>query len=84
MILRDHVTLKKLMILQKVSQRQLAKAAGYRAHSYVSRLVRGEERTISTDAALRIAHRLDVAVGDLFLPGPSTKNGRDVHSGDGK
>lgn len=58
----------KLMILQDVSQRELAHAIGWRSHSYLGRLLRGEVKTLDTDAALRIAHFFGVPeVSDLFL-----------------
>ncbi|UGT71858.1 helix-turn-helix transcriptional regulator [Nocardia gipuzkoensis] len=79
MILKDHKKLERLMVVQGVSHRQLATAAGYKAHSHVSRLVRGEARHVATDAALRIAHQLRVAVEDLFLPEETSNSGRKDH-----
>lgn len=67
MYLRDPKKLARLMVIQDVSQRELARAAGWKAHSYLGRLLRGEARTCETEPALRIAHRLGVAVDDLFL-----------------
>lgn len=81
MILKDRKKLQRLMVIQEVSQRQLATAAGYRAHSYVGRLVRGEVYSVGTDAALRIAHRLRVGVEDLFLPEESSNSGDNDHKG---
>ena len=66
MILRDRKKLARLMIVQEVSQRELAKAAGWRSHSYLGRLLRGEKNTLDSDPALRIAHKLMVPVDDLF------------------
>lgn len=80
MILRDRRKLAKLMAIEELTHRDLAHVAGYRAHSHISRLVRGEVDTLSTDAALRIAHRLGVAVDALFLPGSSRISGSSVHS----
>lgn len=59
--------LAKLMVIQDVSQRQLAEAIGWGSHSYMGRLMRGEVNTLSTDAAVRIAHHFQVGVDDLFL-----------------
>lgn len=67
MYLRDPKKLARLMVIQDVSQRELARSAGWKAHSYLGRLLRGEARTCETEPALRIAHRLGVAVDDLFL-----------------
>ncbi|WVX88106.1 helix-turn-helix DNA binding domain protein [Gordonia phage LitninMcQueen] len=66
MILRDRKKLARLMIVQEVSQRELAEAAGWRSHSYLGRLLRGEAKTLDTTPALRIAHHLMVPVDDLF------------------
>lgn len=81
MILKDRKKLARLMIVQEVTHRDLATAAGYRAHSYVSRLVRGEVSSLGTDAALRIAHYLGVTVDDLFLPDESSNYGRRGQEG---
>lgn len=66
MILRDRKKLARLMIVQEVSQRELARAAGWRSHSYLGRLLRGEVKTLDPDPALRMAHHLMVPVDDLF------------------
>ena len=42
-----------ILVVQDVSQRQLATAAGWRSHSYLGRLLRGEENTLSPEAAAR-------------------------------
>ncbi|WP_234878881.1 helix-turn-helix domain-containing protein [Mycobacteroides salmoniphilum] len=54
------------MICQEVSQREVSTAAGWKSHSYLGRILRGEVRTLDTDPALRIAHFLKVPVDDLF------------------
>lgn len=66
MELRDRKKLARLMIVQDVSQRQLAKAAGWRSHSYLGRLLKGTAKNLDTTPALRIAHFLQVGVEDLF------------------
>lgn len=57
-----------ILIVQEVSQRQLATAAGWGSHSYLGRLLRGEENTLSPEAAARIAAYLGVGMDDLFVP----------------
>lgn len=79
MILKDRRKLAKLMAIDELTHRDLAQVAGYRAHSHVSRLLRGEVDTLSSDAALRIADRLGVAVDDLFLPVASRNPEQPVH-----
>lgn len=67
MKLIDRKRLARLMLIQGVSQRELASAAGWKSHSYLGRLLKGEVSTLETDPALRIAHYLKVGVDDLFL-----------------
>lgn len=76
MELRDRKKLARLMIVQGVSQRELARAAGWKSHSYVARLIKGEAKTLETNPALRIAHFLQVGVEDLFLTRVDTKEGQ--------
>lgn len=73
-------TLAYLMFKTNTSQRALADAIGWGSHSYLGRLLRGEESTLSTDAAVRIAHYFDVGVDDLFVPRSSTDGARAVHA----
>lgn len=67
MELIDRKRLARLMLIQGVSQRELARAAGWRSHSYLGRLMRGDVKTLETEPALRIAHALQVGVDDLFM-----------------
>lgn len=60
MELRDRKKLQRLMIVQEVSQRELATAAGWKSHTYPEKLLRGEKRTLETEPALRIAYALTV------------------------
>lgn len=67
MELRDRKKLQRLMIVQGISQRKLATAIGWKSHSYLGRLLRGEEKNLDTTPALLMAHHLKVGVEDLFL-----------------
>lgn len=84
MQLRDRKRLARLMVIQGVSQRELATVAGWRAHSYLGRLLRGEVSTLDRDPALRIAAHLQVPFDDLFLvrvtsiPGATGQRSRKV------
>ena len=80
MLLKDRKQLAKLMVIQGVSARQLARVAGWRSHSYMNRLLSGEVKTLATEPALRIAHYLRVGVDDLFLVGVSDDTGSDIRS----
>lgn len=67
MLVKDRKVLRKLMTIEGVSQRELATAAGWRSHSYLGRLLRGDVRSLESEPAVRIARRLGVGVDDLFL-----------------
>lgn len=80
MYLRDPRKLASVMIVQEVSQRELATAAGWKSHSYLGKLLRGEANGVTPDSALRIAHYLGLPVNDLFLTKVSDKNGRQLRT----
>jgi transcriptional regulator with XRE-family HTH domain len=80
MYLRDLKKLKTLLVIQEVSGRQLAKAAGYSSHTYMCRLLRGEVKSLDPTAALRIANFLGVPLEDLFVVRVSTPAGRNGQS----
>ena len=68
----DLKRLKKLMLIQGVSARQLADVCGYKSHAYITRILRGEITTVTPERAVRIARHLEVGVDDLFMPRLST------------
>lgn len=72
MELRSLKRLKTLMAIHEMSGRQLAQIAGYRSHTYMQRILRGEVNTMDADPALLIAHYFKVPVSDLFLTRTST------------
>lgn len=76
MKLIDRKRLAKLMAIQDVSARGLAKAAGWKSHSYMNRLLAGTVDTLEPEPALRIARHLGVGVDDLFMPRLSTDTGQ--------
>lgn len=72
MEIRDLKMLKSLMIVQEVSNRKLARAAGWKSHSYMNRIISGAAHTLEPEPALRIAKFLGVDVGYLFVTKVST------------
>lgn len=78
MELIDRKRLAKLMVIQGASQRDVARAAGWRSHSYLGRLLRGEERTLEVEPAARIANFFGVGVDDLFVVRASSEPRRNV------
>lgn len=85
MIVRDHTKFASVVLVQDITQRELAEAAGWESHTYLGRLLRGEAKTLSDEAALRIAHKLGLPVDMLFMTVVSEKTGQAVqtksHSG---
>lgn len=77
MELIDRDKLVRRMKQEGVSQRELARAAGWKSHSYMRRLINGEVRTLTTDPALRIAYYLHLDVDDIFATRVSTPSGRE-------
>lgn len=76
MQLKNRKRLATLMAIQDVSQRAMAEAAGWKTHSYVGRLLRGEVCTLEAEPALRIAAFLGVGIDDLFLAALSDDAGQ--------
>lgn len=68
----------KLMAIQDVSARRLADEVGYASHSYVTRILRGEIKTVTPDRAARIARFFGVGVDDLFVVRLSSDAGQNV------
>lgn len=78
MILTDRKKLAKLMLIQGVSQRELAEAAGWKSHSYLGRLLRGDASSLEVEPAVRIAMYLGVGTDDLFMARASTGVGHSA------
>lgn len=75
MVLKDPKQLAKLMVIQECSARQLAKVAGWKSHTYMQRLLKGQAKTLEVEPAVRIAKYLGVGVDDLFLAKVSSDGG---------
>lgn len=78
MLVRDHRKLARLALIQDASHRQIAEAVGWKSHSYVGRILRGEIRTVDPDAAVRMCHFFGVAVDDFFVSRSAKNPGRNV------
>lgn len=67
MQLKDGELLAALIKARKYSLRGFAdEAMGWRSHTYLQRLIRGEVRTVKPDTAVLMAHRLGVDLDVLF------------------
>lgn len=72
MRVKDPKQIKKLMVIQEVSSRDLAAAVGWKSHSYVTRILRGDITTVTPERAARIARFFGVGQDDLFVARLST------------
>jgi hypothetical protein len=76
MELTNRKLLAKLMAIQEVSPAQLAKVAGWRSKTSVTRLLSGEYNVVKEpEKCARIAKHLGVGIDDLFLTKISSSTG---------
>jgi transcriptional regulator with XRE-family HTH domain len=66
MELKDRSLLAELMDEQSKSARYIARVAGYKSHTYVQRLLKGQAKNLEAVPAARIAHDLSVPFNLLF------------------
>jgi transcriptional regulator with XRE-family HTH domain len=59
--------LAKLLLIQGVTQRELASKVGWRSHGMIGQLLSGTRNGVEPDKALAISKVLGVDVSDLFL-----------------
>lgn len=79
MQVRDLKKLRRLVVIQELSHREIAEAAGWKSHSYVSRLLRGEVNTLKAEPAIAIARLLGCPLEDIFTTRMTTNNGHYDH-----
>lgn len=63
-------SLKRLMTLMEIhelSGRDLAEIAGYKSHTHMARVLRGQYKVIGNEYALRLAAYFKVGLDDLFV-----------------
>lgn len=66
MELKDRTFLASVMEEQGKSARYIARIAGYKSHTYVQRLLRGDAKNLEAMPAARIAHDLGLPFNVLF------------------
>jgi transcriptional regulator with XRE-family HTH domain len=79
MLVRDWRKLARLALIQGATHRQIAEAIGWKSHTYVGRILRGEIRTMDPASAVRLCHYFGVAVDDFFMTKSSRNPGRSVN-----
>lgn len=68
MLVKDRKKLARLIEIQEVSKREVARAAGWKSHTYLLRILSGSVTTLDPEPAVRIATFLGVDLYDLFTP----------------
>ncbi len=81
MLVKDRKRLARLIEIQEVSKRQVARAAGWQSHTYLLRLLSGERTTLEPEHAVKIATFLGVDLYDLFTPKVSSGADQTVQRG---
>lgn len=77
MLVKEPLAIPKLMAIQGISQREMARRVGYASHAYMGLIMKGDVKTVTPEKAALIANELGVGVDDLFLVRTSTDTGRN-------
>jgi transcriptional regulator with XRE-family HTH domain len=63
----DPKRIAKLMAIQEVSGRAVSENAGWKSHTYLQRILKGQAKNVEPEHAVRIAYFLGVGTDDLFV-----------------
>lgn len=78
MLVKDGEVLGAMIKAKKFTRRGFADKLGWKSHTYLQRLIRGEVRSVTPDTAALISHFLDLDIDVLFDTKVSTIRGLDV------
>lgn len=78
MIVKDAELLRRLMETKGFTARRMSRDLGWSSHSYMNRILTGKVRTVTPDAAMKIAFLLQVPVDVVFVPRVSGETRREV------
>jgi lambda repressor-like predicted transcriptional regulator len=67
MKVRDPIQISRLMVRKGVSARELSKAAGWKSHTYMLRILDGKIKSVQPEPARLIAEHLGVDRDRIFL-----------------
>lgn len=67
MQVKDADLLRRLLEAKGYTARRLSKQMGWKSHSYMNRVLNGQVRTVTPDAAVKIAYLLQVPVDLIFV-----------------
>lgn len=68
MFVKDADLLRRLLDSKGLTARQITRDMGWKSHSYLNRVLTGRVRTVTPDAAVKIAYLLQVPVDLIFVP----------------
>lgn len=80
MQVKDRKKIARLMVIQEATQEDVQRAAGWKSHSIVGRILRGEVTTVTPERAVAIADFFQVPLDDLFITRVSTPASQSVPS----
>lgn len=81
MKVRDPIQISRLMVRKGVSARELSKAAGWKSHTYLLRILNGQIKSVQPDPARKIAAHLGVDQDRIFLTEVTGDGGHSVKRG---
>lgn len=68
MLVKDAPLIRRLMESKGLTARQISRDMGWSSHSYFNRVLSGQVRTVTPDAAVKLAYLLQVPVDLIFVP----------------
>lgn len=80
MELKSLKRLRTLMEIHDLSGRDMAEIAGYKSHTHMARVLRGEYKVLGNEHALRLAAYFKVGLDDLFVVRVSSEAGENERS----
>lgn len=78
MKVRDPIQISRLMVRKGVSARELSKAAGWKSHTYLLRILNGKIKSVQPEPARKIAEHLGVDPDRIFLTEVTGDGGQNV------
>jgi hypothetical protein len=81
MIVKDAELIRRLMATHTpspITARQITRALGFKGHSYMNRVLNGQQRSVKVETANKIAYMLGVPVDLLFVAKASGESQQNV------
>ncbi|WP_370291529.1 helix-turn-helix domain-containing protein [Nocardioides sp.] len=68
MLVKDADLIRRLMESKGLTARRISRDMGWSSHSYLNRVLNGQVRSVTPDAAVKLAYLLQVPVDLIFVP----------------